>query len=165
VELVGRDYRTTGFRIVLALLLASVAVGVWWMRLRSEARLQGAANERNASTILIVLADAEVKFRDGNGVAGYWTSDVAGLGPLIPPGIAAADASHAGCKPRTGYYVKALPVRERTAFAFCAYPSDYPRSGKWTFVINESRQLYRVDTRGEPITSWKPDPATWKPME
>jgi hypothetical protein len=132
VEQAGRDFRTTGFRIVLAILLASVAVGAWWMRLRSEARLQGAANERHAWTTLRVLA---------------------------------ADAAHADCTPRHGYYFKALPVHDRTGFAFCAYPADYPRSGKWTFVINESKTLYRVDTRGEPIQAWAPDPATWKPLD
>jgi hypothetical protein len=134
-----------------------------------------AANERGASAMLRVIAAAEEEFRAGdhdrNGVQDYWTRDVAGLcrfgGPgrpgalqHLPTDLAAADGAQAGCTPRNGYCFKAIPLADKAGFAFCAYPADYDRSGKWTFVLNEKRQFYRVDTGGEPIRRWAPDP-TW----
>jgi hypothetical protein len=129
--------------------------------------------------MLRVIAAAEEEFRNGdrdnNGVQDYWTLDVAGLsrfngrtaqpGPLIPREVAAADGAHDGSKPRHGYYFKALPGGSPTKFAFCAYPADYDRSGKWTFVLNEKREFFRVDTGGKAIDRWAPDPSTWIPME
>jgi hypothetical protein len=168
------DRRGTGITVVLVVLLVPLAVAMGWFRLRREDRLQAAANERNGSVMLRVIAAAEEEFRngdrDGNGVEDYWTADVAGLarfqgrtsrpGPLIPPDIAAADAARPGAAPKYGYYVRALDGVGRSGFAFCAYPADFPRSGKWTFVLNEKRQFYRVDTGGEPIRKWAPD-STW----
>jgi hypothetical protein len=168
------DRRAIGITVVLVVLLVPLAVAMWWFRLRREDRVQAAANERNGSVMLKVLAAAEEEFRngdrDGNGVEDYWTQDVLGLarfsgrtsrpGPLISADIAAADAARPGATPRYGYYLRALDGVGRTGFAFCAYPADFPRSGKWTFVINEKKQLYRVDTGGLPIRRWAPD-STW----
>jgi hypothetical protein len=123
-----RDYRTTGFRLLLVLLLVPAALVVWGLRLRGEARLQMAANERNASSRVKILAEKEV-----------------------------AGPSH-------GYRFKALESDRPGTFGFCAYPADYGRTGKWTFVINESGKLYRVDTGGEPIRRWAPD-STWLALD
>lgn len=104
-----------------------------------------------------------------NSSAIYWTRDVSGLSRFnnrVPGDVAAADGAHDGSKPRNGYYFRALDSdRSPTKFAFCPYPADYDRSGKWTFVINEKRQFFRVDTGGKPVTRWAPDPSTWIPME
>jgi hypothetical protein len=150
-----------------------------WLRDRQEARKPIPANERSASAMLRVIAAAEEEFRNGdhdrNGVQDYWTRDVAGLckfgGPgrpgalqSIPADLAAADGAQPGCKPRNGYYFKAIPLAGKTGFACCAYPADYDRSGKWTFVLNEKGQFYRVDTGGQPIHRWAPD-STWLVLE
>jgi hypothetical protein len=176
VEERSRDLRTGGFTIAVMILLVSVAVVVWWFRMRREARYHFAASHRSAAVCLRVLALAEEDFfhndRDGNGVKDYWTRDVAGLhslgGPakpiqLIDPTIAGADGAHPG-KPHHGYYLKALEAsadRSPSSFGFCAYPADYDRTGRWTFVVNEAGKIYRVDTEGKPIVRWAPDPATW----
>ena len=173
--------RTTGLKLALLILLVPLAVFAWWLRERYEARLPIAANERSASGCLRFLATIEEDFRendrDGNGVHDYWTRDVAGLHKfvvrarsspaieLIPRSYAEADGASEGARPHNGYYLKALEVDEKTKFGFCAYPADYDRTGRWTFVINETKKLYRVDTQGKPIVRWAPDAATWKPLD
>lgn len=124
-----RDYRTTGFKLALVALLVPLALVVWGLRLSGEARLQMAANERNASARLKTLAAMEV-----------------------------AGPSH-------GYCFRAIESAEPGKSGFCAYPADYGRTGKWTFVVNHAKKIYRVDTGGEPIRRWEPDPETWKPLD
>jgi hypothetical protein len=192
VENGGQDYRTTAFKLVMVALLVPAAVAAWWLRERHEARKPIASNERNASASLRYLAGVEEDFRqndrDRNGVQDYWTRDIAGLHQfkltarsspavdLIPRSYADADGAAQGSWPRNGYYYKAVELDETgrpyastevstTKFALCAYPADYDRTGRWTFVINEAKSLYRVDTGGKPITRWAPDPATWKPLD
>jgi len=162
-------------------LLVPAAVAVWLLRERHEARKPIAGNERSASASLRYLAEVEEDFRqndrDRNGVQDYWTRDVAGLHQfkvtarsstpveLIPRSYADADGAAPGSQPRNGYYFKAVPPAGKTGFAFCAYPADYDRTGRWTFVINEEKKVYRVDTGGKPVVRWAPDPDTWKLLD
>ena len=182
MEAAPRDYRTTGLKLFVVALLVVLAIAVWWRRSRGESRKEIPSNERQATALLRVLARAEEDFRlsdrDGNGLQDYWTQDVSGLHKftapsggsgrteLIPLSLAEADAASGKAKPYRGYYYQAVAVdRSKTRFAFCAYPAEYDRTGKWTFVINETGRIYRVDTSGEPIARWAPDPATWKLLD
>ncbi len=49
------------------------------------------------------------------------------------------------------------PYYHHAKFGFCAYPADYPRSGRWTFVINEGNTIIKFDTGGKPMLRWPSD--------
>lgn len=54
-----------------------------------------------------------------------------------------------------------IRVGNQTKFAFVAYPAEYPKSGKQTFIINEAGTVYSKDTRGQPVLQWPAeDPCT-----
>jgi hypothetical protein len=110
---------------------------------------------------------------------------------LISRDIAVADAAHfhdmpEGSKPYHGYYFKALELddsgvpyaqntkpegfadKSLTKFAFCAFPAEYDRSGRWTYLINERKEIIRIDTQGKPIVRWGDPvygPEAWTPMK
>jgi hypothetical protein len=110
---------------------------------------------------------------------------------LISREVAAADAAHlhdmhGGSKPYHGYYFAALSLdaqgapyaqktrpdaaadRSLSSFAFCAFPAEYGTTGRWTYLINEKRELCRMDSRGRPILRWGDPaygPAAWIPMK
>ncbi|MHC4608572.1 MAG: DUF2950 family protein, partial [Planctomycetota bacterium] len=44
-------------------------------------------------------------------------------------------------------------------FAFCAYPADYPDSGRQTFIVNEEGTVWRKDTGGARVIQWPAKPA------
>lgn len=48
-------------------------------------------------------------------------------------------------------------VRNTSGFGFCAYPAEYGKTGKWTFIINENNTVFRLDTNGRPPTEWPRD--------
>ncbi len=140
-------------------------------------------------TLATAEADFRANDRDGNRIQDFWTGDVAelyhlGAAKLIETSIAEADAKplRKGAPapvPCAGYYFIAMEVDEdgqgyaqdtggvpkrgphfnHAKFAFCAYPADYPRSGKWTFSINEGNTIFKVDTGGKPILRWPLDPS------
>lgn len=67
------------------------------------------------------------------------------------PGQIAQD-QYAEFVPKAGYFYLALrhvgedpKALDSRRFAACAYPADYPRSGKWTFVIDEGNTVFRRD--------------------
>jgi general secretion pathway protein G len=49
--------------------------------------------------------------------------------------------------------------RNRTKFAFCAYPADYGKGGKLTFLMTEDCTIWRKDTGGKPVTQTPAEPA------
>jgi hypothetical protein len=52
------------------------------------------------------------------------------------------------------------PHFHHSKFGFCAYPSDYPRSGRWTYFINEGNTIFKRDLGGMPLLRWPADPDT-----
>ncbi|HEX7899760.1 MAG TPA: hypothetical protein VF950_18470 [Planctomycetota bacterium] len=114
----------------------------------------------------------------------YYLSDPINGGPiaLIEKTIADADAKPVRADappavPKAGYYFVALeaddsgryaedtrgqpnlgPHYNHARFGFCAYPADYPRGGRWTFLINEGNVIVKLDTGGKPPRSWPADP-------
>jgi|SRR5579862_3242086 len=131
-------------------------------------------NEREASDALKVLVSAEASFRAGdldrNGVADYWTGDVAGLSKfgLIPRPLAEADFEPLVPLapkpiPYNGYYFKALrmdkgetpPVAYRqdtdktsgkvhhlTKFGFVAWPAEQGVTGSRMYIVNENNTIF-----------------------
>jgi hypothetical protein len=63
-----------------------------------------------------------------------------------------AQSRYAVPAPKWGYFYRALrhsdepPGRpDPDRFAFCAFPEDYPRHGRFTFVIDERNTLFKKD--------------------
>ncbi len=97
---------------------------------------------------------------------------------LIDARIAEADASHPDARPFRGYHFRAMdldeegvPYRQETTgnprrakeknttkFGFCAYPAAYGRTGRWTYVVNEGRTIFKLDTEGKPVLRFPCDP-------
>jgi hypothetical protein len=48
--------------------------------------------------------------------------------------------------------------RNTSRFGFCAYPAQYPASGKMTFVVTEDNTVYRKDTNGKRVEQWSNNP-------
>ncbi len=106
---------------------------------------------------------------------------------LIEPSAAGADAAPANVpgrlaapeKPvaKAGYFFRAVEkdetgepygedtdrrgekFRNRSRFAFCAYPAEYGKSGKLTFLLTEDNTIWRKDTGGKPVTQLPADMA------
>jgi hypothetical protein len=72
--------------------------------------------------------------------------------------------------PKAGYCYVAIPKyegpdggtatydegngRNRSRYAFCAYPVEYEKMGQWTFVVDENKAIYRKRTEGKPLEVW-----------
>jgi len=142
-----------------------------------------------ASSALCELATAQAEFRrldlDGNGVADFWTGDVAGFYRTgqIPFEVAAADLRplHPVVKtpvPYRGYYFMALErddsdgedyrqdtdgrsgaVHHRSRFGFIVFPAG-PGPIPYAYILNENNSMFRK--RLEPgrklPTAWPSDP-------
>jgi hypothetical protein len=128
--------------------------------------------ERNPSTSLKTITSAQADFRandrDGDGVNQFWRADIAGLYALAPGGgpamrliercLALADArpvydlTREGERtPLQGYWYRAIrhadekTIDAASQFAAVAYPADYPKSGKYTFIVDENYAIFRAD--------------------
>lgn len=44
-------------------------------------------------------------------------------------------------------------------FGICAYPANYPSSGRWTYIVNEGNSIFKMDTDGKPMAAWPRDRA------
>jgi len=98
---------------------------------------------------------------------------------LIERALAEADPTRPGARPFQGYWFRAMdtddvgdPYRTDTGgdgstgakdrncskFGFCAYPADYPRSGRWTYIVNEGNTILKRDSGGKPILRFPRDP-------
>ena len=51
----------------------------------------------------------------------------------------------------------------REGFGFCAYPADYPRSGRKTFITSEGNEVWEQDTGGKPpaFFPYQPGQSGW----
>lgn len=151
-------------------------------------------SERNASTSLKTLISAQADFRandrDGNRVNDFWRGDVAGLYTLesaadgtalklIELSVATADdrpvtdlGPYGVSSPKADYRFRAiLHEDERTPspdrFASCSFP-DGPRSGKWTFIVDENNTIYRKELqkqRGVFLYPKDPEKAGWQKLD
>ena len=135
-------------------------------------RSQRTSAERSPSTSLKTISSAQAYFRanglDGNGVNQFWKGDIAGLYALLPRNspdpiklielsVAAADefpvttiSRYSVMAPKAGYWFRALrhadeKIPDPQRFAACCYPADYPRGGRWTFVVDENNTIFRRD--------------------
>lgn len=141
--------------VILGTLLVAGMAMLWMRHVRREKEIE--RNEREAVRALATLAKAERLFwnddLNDNLVPDYWTADVRGLhlprhfGGLIPAGIAAADATHAGARPYRGYLFVSVASDSTRGFGFCAYPARYGTSGRWTYYVSESSPVFGFDTR------------------
>lgn len=66
------------------------------------------------------------------------------------PGRVTGLTYYTGRIPKAGYWFQALRHADEKSpdpnrFAACAYPADYPKSGRWTYVVNEQNTLFRRD--------------------
>jgi len=76
--------------------------------------------------------------------------------------------SYAVFSPKAGYYYRALrhadeapnALDARGRFAACAYPADYPRSGRLTFIIDENNTIFGRDLGRPGPPDVFPDEAT-----
>lgn len=48
--------------------------------------------------------------------------------------------------------------RNPSAFGFCAYPAEYGKTGRMTFLLNEENVLWKKDTVGKPPDVFPADP-------
>jgi len=147
---------------------ALILLGVWFPSTLQRSH----PTERPPSTALKTIASAQADFRandrDGDGVNQFWRADIAGLYALAPSGgpairliersLALADArpvydlTQPGERaPKQGYWYRAIRgADEKTLdagarFAAVAYPADYPKSGKYTFIVDENNTIFRAD--------------------
>ena len=72
------------------------------------------------------------------------------------------------------YEDKGVPVkynegngRNPSRFAMCAYPAEYEKTGKLTFLIDENNTVFRKDTAGKPVVLLPTDlrQAGWSKMD
>jgi len=150
-------------------------------------------NEALAEFNLQIIKIAEESFKtsdsDANGVADYWTRDVAGLfalkdksgQPLMLLDAATAGADPEGATryglpvvPKNGYFFKMMvgdPDGEayqkddgktnKTRFGVVAWPAVPGATGRLTFIVNESGKVWKKDTLGHAVDRWPgKDPAT-----
>ncbi len=140
---------------------------------------------RAMKSLVAAEMDFRANDRDGNNFNDFWTGDVAGLHRfgLIARELAEADA--APLKPLVpkpvphhGYLYRALrmdrsvnpeeayqqatdeasgKVHHRSIFGFVAYPADYGKTGKATFLINEGSTIIRLNAGGKPVPDWHSD--------
>jgi len=151
-----------------------------------------AGNEMIAEFGLQVVRNAEETFKnsdsDANGVADFWTRDVAGLHSLkdrsgqaiflVDPALAAADPEGAARygltpAPKNGYYYKMMVSDQdggayqkdegksnKTRYGVVAWPAVPGATGRFTFITNESGKTWKKDTLGKPVDRWPgADPA------
>lgn len=169
--------------IPAGLVLAAAIGGVFaWAAWRDARREELFANERNADATLRVLSALQRDFwtqdldRDGGG--NFWDGDVAGLvalrhalGPGRFPGtegwgqfdaqmarhlqaLPGADPSKPGARPYCGYWFVPVKRDDRHQFGFCAYPAEYGRSGRRTYIISSERSPTARDMNGAPVLQW-----------
>lgn len=57
--------------------------------------------------------------------------------------------------------------RANARFGFCAYPAEYGKSGRRSFLLNENNTIFAKDTGGKPVEAFPQDPARegWKKLD
>lgn len=171
--------------VVLIAIVAAIAIPglVGAQRASNERNAMGTIR-----SIMTAQADFRANDRDENQIDDYWTGDVFGLYALSSSGrpvhliesnVAMADASprtdpsYAASPPprpmpKAGYLYSVVPLRadgkpfgdrSTSSFAVCAFPADYPRSGRLTLLITEDGQVWRKDTSGARVQRTPESPA------
>jgi hypothetical protein len=89
------------------------------------------------------------------------------IGDLGPGQI--AQSQYAVFSSKAGYLYRALLHDDETPgaldpnrFAACAYPVDYPKSGRWTYIVNKTHTVYARDLGRPGAPDVFPDDATLK---
>lgn len=100
------------------------------------------------------VADADAKpLRKGAPppvpMAGYLFQAMEGDDSSMTPEVYAQDTKGVG---------NPGPYYNHSKFGYCAFPADYPRGGRMTFVINEGNTVHKFDTGGKPMLRWPTDP-------
>lgn len=145
-----------------------------------------ATNEMVAEFGLQVIRNAEETFKnsdsDANGVADYWTRDVAGLHSLkdrsgqaiqlVDPQTALADPEGAPrygltTAAKNGYFYRMMVTDQdgeayqkddgktnKTRYGVVAWPAAAGATGRFTFITNESGKTWKKDTLGQPVDRW-----------
>jgi hypothetical protein len=126
--------------------------------------------ETSLKTIIAAQEDFRSKDRDEDGIRQFWRPDVTGLYVVRPGGdlakpviklielsVACADdrprtsiEQYAVRCPKAGYWFRAIRHADETAlspdrYAVIAFPAKYPDSGRDTFVVDERKDIYRMD--------------------
>ena len=93
-------------------------------------------------------------------------ADVSALDPRATPpapGKMAGQTYYTNRAPKAGYWLlalrhegEALPSPDR--FAFCCFPAQYGKTGRRTFIIDESNTIYSKDLQGRALVSYPADP-------
>jgi hypothetical protein len=167
-------------------IVAAIAIPAF-MRMQSHGAPGGVAgNEMIAEVSLQFIRNAEETFKnsdsDANGVADFWTRDVAGLHSLkdrsgqaiflLDPATAAADAEGAARyglspAPKNGYFYKMMVSdpdggvyqkddgkTNKAAYGACAYPAVPGATGRYTFITSEAGKTWKKDTEGKAVDKW-----------
>lgn len=142
-------------------------------------------NELTAIRALRLIAAAQQAVLeedpDGNGERDYWIADLSSLAawkseaggkpaPLLSSGIARSDPRPLvkparKPEPFCGYHYAALreappadgePRTNPARFAFCAWPAEYGRSGRETYLVDQRGKVHAYDGRGLPPVAWPP---------
>lgn len=104
---------------------------------------------------------------------------------LIDPEVSAADAAplpahdrNAGKGPvaRSGYLFRTMTddaagapyqqdlnkdgaaTENRTSYGVCTWPVEYPKSGRYTFIVNQDNVIWKRDTGGQVVLQFPKDP-------
>lgn len=172
---------------------------LWGVFQRPMVTPRRAVNEWSASTSIKALAEAQEIYRrtdyDKDGVPEYAASmqDLFETTPgaadlmLIDPMLAGADATLASPRPSSGYLFRLLTAQSANqpagtkpwfdakgnlvgGFAFVAYPAQYKRSGRNTFLFSGASSVRQkdlgpdTDTIVKAMTVFDPD-TSWTPSE
>jgi hypothetical protein len=176
--------------LIWVAILGALGAAVFYVALPMCAIPYSVSNERDAVTMLKSLATAQADFRandrDGNLIEDYWRADVAGLYvtksqgqpiKLIELSCALADdRPTAPAGPRTmkaGYWYRAIRIAgeskpDPNKFAFCALPGEYPKLGKYTFLVSHEGRVFRKDLGSAPgIEVFPADPSKegWEKLD
>lgn len=145
--------------------------GLWYFSTGPERR---PGLERTAVMNLRRIEEAQQEHREKE--SAYWAKDLAGLADHLPPALAEAKKTAAD-----GYFFDVLKsYREKGAsiayddgkgrnpkrFGLVAWPANYPREGRATFLYSETGHVWAKDTGGRPVEELPEDPAMqgWKPV-
>lgn len=121
----------------------------------------------------IKLCDLAMAMADAKPLPGGKEAGGADLGePLTPRPV-----------PKTGYLFQAIPRygagegksepynngknRNNDRYGYCAFPANYPSTGRLTFILSEGGTVYKKDTGGKAVEEFPFDPASegWSKLD
>lgn len=102
-------------------------------------------NEGMARSSLVMIANAQTTYRDGEGNGNYATLDQLFAAGMVPKDFVQ----------NNGYRVELTINGEK--FEAIAVPLEYGKSGKLSYFIDQSKILHGADRGGAPATSADPE--------